>query len=175
VATKIRSSSRTKEDIIQDVETSLRALETDYIDVVQLHNSQAASGSSSPRCAKPSQLRRRQGAILRRDDHTNETSGQRPCRRQGQILRHGPREIQLQERRRAEKSDRQGRAGRIGIVAMKTRQADTRPTRWAPSARTRRPSVGYSRQEYHRGPFRHEGHGPSQGGHRRHGDAPHPR
>ena len=38
VATKIRSSSRTKEDMFQDVETSLRALETDHIDVIQLHS-----------------------------------------------------------------------------------------------------------------------------------------
>ncbi len=38
VATKIRSSSRRKEAVFKDVEESLEALGTDYIDVIQLHN-----------------------------------------------------------------------------------------------------------------------------------------
>jgi len=38
VATKTLPSSRSKGDIIKDVETSLRTLETDYVDVIQLHN-----------------------------------------------------------------------------------------------------------------------------------------
>jgi len=38
VATKTKPSSKSKEDIIADVETSLRLLKTDYIDVIQLHN-----------------------------------------------------------------------------------------------------------------------------------------
>jgi predicted aldo/keto reductase-like oxidoreductase len=38
VATKIFEGSTTKKDIIRDVETSLRTLETDYIDVIQLHS-----------------------------------------------------------------------------------------------------------------------------------------
>jgi uncharacterized protein len=38
VATKILSTSRSKADIFRDVETSLKALETDYLDVIQLHN-----------------------------------------------------------------------------------------------------------------------------------------
>ena len=38
VATKTKPDSHTKEAIFNDVETSLRALETDYIDVIQLHN-----------------------------------------------------------------------------------------------------------------------------------------
>ena len=38
VATKTLPGSRSKEDIIRDVETSLKALETDHIDVIQLHN-----------------------------------------------------------------------------------------------------------------------------------------
>jgi hypothetical protein len=38
VATKIRSSSRTKEAMFRNVEESLQALETDHIDVIQLHN-----------------------------------------------------------------------------------------------------------------------------------------
>jgi aryl-alcohol dehydrogenase-like predicted oxidoreductase len=33
-----RFRSQTKEDIIRDVETSLKTLETDHIDVIQLHN-----------------------------------------------------------------------------------------------------------------------------------------
>ncbi len=38
VATKTQPSSHSKEDIIRDVEDSLKALDTDYIDVIQLHN-----------------------------------------------------------------------------------------------------------------------------------------
>ena len=38
VATKTLPGSNKKEDIIKDVEASLRTLETDYIDVIQLHN-----------------------------------------------------------------------------------------------------------------------------------------
>ena len=38
VATKISPASTSKENIFKDVETSLKALETDYIDVIQLHN-----------------------------------------------------------------------------------------------------------------------------------------
>ncbi len=38
VATKTLPTSREKQDIIRDVETSLRTLGTDYIDVIQLHN-----------------------------------------------------------------------------------------------------------------------------------------
>jgi predicted aldo/keto reductase-like oxidoreductase len=38
IATKTLPGSRSKEDIIRDVETSLKTLETDHIDVIQLHN-----------------------------------------------------------------------------------------------------------------------------------------
>ncbi len=38
VATKTLPGSKSKEDIIRDVETSLKTLETDHIDVIQLHN-----------------------------------------------------------------------------------------------------------------------------------------
>jgi predicted aldo/keto reductase-like oxidoreductase len=38
VATKTLPGSRTKEDIFRDVETSLKTLQTDHIDVIQLHN-----------------------------------------------------------------------------------------------------------------------------------------
>jgi aryl-alcohol dehydrogenase-like predicted oxidoreductase len=38
VATKTLPGSRSKDDIIRDVETSLRTLGTDYIDIIQLHN-----------------------------------------------------------------------------------------------------------------------------------------
>jgi len=38
VATKTLPGSRSKEDIIRDVETSLKTLEIDHIDVIQLHN-----------------------------------------------------------------------------------------------------------------------------------------
>lgn len=38
VATKILASSLTRESAMRDVETSLKALGTDYIDVIQLHN-----------------------------------------------------------------------------------------------------------------------------------------
>jgi predicted aldo/keto reductase-like oxidoreductase len=38
IATKTLSDSKTKADIIRDVETSLKALGTDHIDVIQLHN-----------------------------------------------------------------------------------------------------------------------------------------
>ena len=38
LATKISPSSKTKNDMFRDVETSLKALGTDYVDVIQLHN-----------------------------------------------------------------------------------------------------------------------------------------
>jgi predicted aldo/keto reductase-like oxidoreductase len=38
VATKIQPASSSKEDIVKDVETSLKALGTDHVDVIQLHN-----------------------------------------------------------------------------------------------------------------------------------------
>jgi hypothetical protein len=38
VATKIAPASRSKEAMFKDVETSLMALETDYVDVIQIHN-----------------------------------------------------------------------------------------------------------------------------------------
>ena len=38
VATKISPASRSKEAIFKDVETSLRELGTDYVDIIQLHN-----------------------------------------------------------------------------------------------------------------------------------------
>jgi hypothetical protein len=38
VATKIAPASRSKEAMLKDVEASLRALETDYVDVIQIHN-----------------------------------------------------------------------------------------------------------------------------------------
>jgi predicted aldo/keto reductase-like oxidoreductase len=38
IATKTLSDSKTKADIIRDVETSLKTLGTDHIDVIQLHN-----------------------------------------------------------------------------------------------------------------------------------------
>jgi aryl-alcohol dehydrogenase-like predicted oxidoreductase len=38
VATKTLPTSKSKQDIIGDVETSLKALGTDYVDVIQLHN-----------------------------------------------------------------------------------------------------------------------------------------
>jgi len=38
IATKTQPESRTKAEIVRDVETSLKALGTDHIDVIQLHN-----------------------------------------------------------------------------------------------------------------------------------------
>ncbi len=38
VATKVSPSSRTKREVLRDVETSLKALNTDRIDVIQVHN-----------------------------------------------------------------------------------------------------------------------------------------
>ena len=38
IATKTLPASKTKEEIVRDVETSLKALQTDYIDIIQLHN-----------------------------------------------------------------------------------------------------------------------------------------
>ena len=38
IATKVLSESRTKSEVIRDVETSLKTLGTDYIDVIQVHD-----------------------------------------------------------------------------------------------------------------------------------------
>ena len=75
VATKIRSSSRTKEDMFQDVETSLKALETDHIDVIQLHNVTGRERLFEPEMREALVKLRQQGKVrfFGVTTHTNET------------------------------------------------------------------------------------------------------
>jgi len=74
VATKIRSRSRTKEAMIGDVETSLRALETDYIDVIQLHSLTGRERIFEPEMREALLHLRRQGKVrfFGLTTHTNE-------------------------------------------------------------------------------------------------------
>ena len=54
LATKTLASSNTKEDIVRDVEKSLSVLQTDRIDVIQLHNLKPArKGPSSRKSGRP--------------------------------------------------------------------------------------------------------------------------
>jgi len=74
VATKIRSRSRTKEAMIEDVETSLRALETDHIDVIQLHSLTGRERIFEPEMREALLRLRRQGKVrfFGVTTHTNE-------------------------------------------------------------------------------------------------------
>ena len=75
VATKILSSSRSKEDIFRDVETSLRALERDHIDVIQLHNVTDRERIFNPDMREALLKLRQQGKVrfFGVTTHTNET------------------------------------------------------------------------------------------------------
>jgi len=75
VATKIISSSRSKEDIVRDVETSLKALERDHIDVIQLHNVTGRERLFEPEMREALVKLRQQGKVrfFGVTTHTNET------------------------------------------------------------------------------------------------------
>jgi predicted aldo/keto reductase-like oxidoreductase len=75
VATKIISSSRSKEDIFRDVETSLKALERDHIDVIQLHNVTGRERLFDPEMREALVKLKQQGKVrfLGVTTHTNET------------------------------------------------------------------------------------------------------
>jgi predicted aldo/keto reductase-like oxidoreductase len=63
VATKTPPDSRSKQDIIRDVETSLRALETDYIDVIQLHSLKEKERIFVPETREALALLKKQGKV----------------------------------------------------------------------------------------------------------------
>jgi aryl-alcohol dehydrogenase-like predicted oxidoreductase len=75
VATKIISSSRSKEDIVRDVETSLKALERDHIDVIQLHNVTGRERLFEPEMREALVKLKQQGKVrfFGVTTHTNET------------------------------------------------------------------------------------------------------
>jgi uncharacterized protein len=63
IATKIQPASVTKEAIFKDVETSLKALGTDYVDVIQLHNLTDAVRIYSPEIRDALLKLRNQGKV----------------------------------------------------------------------------------------------------------------
>jgi predicted aldo/keto reductase-like oxidoreductase len=63
VATKIVSSSRSKEDIVRDVETSLKALERNHIDVIQLHSVTGRERIFEPEMREALMKLRQQGKV----------------------------------------------------------------------------------------------------------------
>jgi predicted aldo/keto reductase-like oxidoreductase len=63
VATKTLPGSRSKEDIIRDVETSLKTLETDHIDVIQLHNLEGKERIFVPETREALALLKKQGKV----------------------------------------------------------------------------------------------------------------
>ncbi len=63
VATKIQPASITKEAIFRDVETSLKTLETDYVDVIQLHNLTDGGRIVSPEIREALVRLREQGKV----------------------------------------------------------------------------------------------------------------
>jgi predicted aldo/keto reductase-like oxidoreductase len=63
VATKTPPDSRSKQEIIRDVETSLRALETDYIDVIQLHSLKEKERIFVPETREALALLKKQGKV----------------------------------------------------------------------------------------------------------------
>jgi predicted aldo/keto reductase-like oxidoreductase len=63
VATKTQPTSNTKEAIMRDVETSLRNLETDYIDVIQLHSLVSSQRAFIPEVREAYVKLREQGKV----------------------------------------------------------------------------------------------------------------
>jgi predicted aldo/keto reductase-like oxidoreductase len=63
VATKSLASSTTKKDIFNDVETSLSKLQTDYIDVIQLHNLTSGDRALLPETREALIELRKQGKV----------------------------------------------------------------------------------------------------------------
>ncbi len=63
LATKTLPSSTSKEDIVKDVETSLKALRTDRIDVIQLHNLTGRERIYNPETREALALLKKQGKV----------------------------------------------------------------------------------------------------------------
>ena len=63
IATKALSESKTKAAIIRDVETSLKALGTDYIDVIQLHDITETAKMFIPETREALTLLKKQGKV----------------------------------------------------------------------------------------------------------------
>ncbi len=74
VATKIQPSSTSKENIYKDVETSLRELGTDYVDVIQLHSLTDRGRIYNPEIREALKALRKQGKarFFGVTTHTNE-------------------------------------------------------------------------------------------------------
>jgi uncharacterized protein len=74
VATKTPGTSTSKKDIIKDVETSLSKLETDYVDVIQLHNVTSRERAYNPESREALLELRKQGKVrfLGVSTHTNQ-------------------------------------------------------------------------------------------------------
>ena len=75
VATKIPPATRKKEDIFRDVETSLKALERDHIDVIQLHSVTDRERLFNPEIREALVKLKQQGKVrfFGVTTHTNET------------------------------------------------------------------------------------------------------
>lgn len=63
VATKTRPGSNTRDEIMKDVETSLRSLQTDHIDVIQLHSLDSSKRAFIPEVREAYARLRRQGKV----------------------------------------------------------------------------------------------------------------
>jgi len=63
VATKTLPGSRSKDDIIRDVETSLKTLETDHIDIIQLHNLENKERIFIPETREALAILKKQGKV----------------------------------------------------------------------------------------------------------------
>ena len=74
VATKINWRAKTKVDMLESVETSLRALDTDYIDIIQLHSLSGRERVFDPEMREALLVLRKQGKVrfFGVTTHTNE-------------------------------------------------------------------------------------------------------
>ena len=173
LATKTLASSNTKEDIVRDVEKSLSVLQTDRIDVIQLHNLTSKERAFIPEVREALVKLRQEGKVrfFGVTTHTNQAEVVNavvsdPDRFFDTVLvgynfKSGP-ELKQAIARAAQ-------AG-IGVVAMKTQAGgyqDRGPGGGQPPPG--RPEVGPSGHECDGGHPGHEGSGPAQRGHRRHG------
>ena len=166
VATKIISSSRSKEDIFRDVETSLKALERDHIDVIQLHNVTGRERLFEPEMREALVKLKQQGKVrfFGVTTHTNETEvvnaivDDKDKFFDTVLVKYNFRSGDDLKKAIA----RAAQAG-IGVIAMKTQAGGYKTDALGPISPHQAALKWALQDKHHRRHPRHEGHGPPPG------------